>query len=265
MKKIIFLDLDGTLWTNEIIPDSALEAIHRAQKNGHKIFVNTGRTKCEAIDTLAPVGLDGYCLSAGTEIIIDHKKINYVPMPEKDVRLILNHLREHHVGCSLEGSYHTFTDYINRQLFLHEFNTKPNSFAQLRFFNCGSIEDMTDIDFKQVMKIYTYNINETPYDQIMENIPSDYEWTTFAGWRGEITTKKYNKATAIQTVSDYFNHEYETVAVGDSENDIPMLKSADISIVMGNGSEDVKKLGDYVTDSIDNDGLYKAFEHYGLL
>ena len=37
MKKIIFLDLDGTLWTFEKIPSSALKAIELARKNGHKI------------------------------------------------------------------------------------------------------------------------------------------------------------------------------------------------------------------------------------
>lgn len=47
MKKIIFLDLDGTLWTFEKIPSSALEAIELARKNGHKIYINTGRTRCE--------------------------------------------------------------------------------------------------------------------------------------------------------------------------------------------------------------------------
>ena len=45
MKKIIFLDLDGTLWTFEKIPSSALKAIELARKNGHKIYINTGRTR----------------------------------------------------------------------------------------------------------------------------------------------------------------------------------------------------------------------------
>ena len=49
MKKIIFLDLDGTLWTFEKIPSSALEAIELARKNGHKIYINTGRTRCEIL------------------------------------------------------------------------------------------------------------------------------------------------------------------------------------------------------------------------
>ena len=58
--------------------------------------------------------------------------------------------------------------------------------------------------------------------------------------------------------------EYETVAMGDSENDLPMLEYADISIAMGNGVKEVKEKADYVTDKIDNDGLYKAFKYLKL-
>ncbi len=264
MKKIVFLDLDGTLWTNEIIPDSAIKAIHLAQENGHKIFVNSGRTWCEAIDTLEFLHLDGYCFSAGSEIYVDNKKLLYHPMPKQVVKDMYQFLTEYHVGISLEGSKKTFTNFINRKLFLHEFNTHPNSFAQIRFFNCPSIEDMTEIDYTQIMKFYIYNLNQTPYEVLQEGIPEECELTTFANWRGEITNKQYNKATAIAEISKYYDGAYTTVAVGDSENDIPMLKGADIAVVMGNGAEEVKKLGDFVTDHIDKDGLYKAFKHLEL-
>lgn len=60
MKKLIFLDLDGTLWNNEKVPLSALSAILQAKKNGHKIFANTGRTYCEAITSLLPLQLTGH-------------------------------------------------------------------------------------------------------------------------------------------------------------------------------------------------------------
>ena len=63
---------------------------------------------------------------------------------------------------------------------------------------------------------------------------------------------------------NYYEEEYETVAMGDSENDLPMLEYADISVAMGNGVKEVKEKADYVTDKIDNDGLYKAFKHLKL-
>ncbi len=61
MQKIIFLDFDGTLWTFEKIPSSALKAIELARKNGHKIYINTGRTRCEIPQFLLDMNLDGHC------------------------------------------------------------------------------------------------------------------------------------------------------------------------------------------------------------
>jgi len=87
MKKIIFLDLDGTLWTFEKIPGSALEAIEHARKNGHKIYINTGRTRCEVPQFLLDMNLDGYCFGAGSEIIIDNKQVLFEPLKKETLNL----------------------------------------------------------------------------------------------------------------------------------------------------------------------------------
>lgn len=44
-QKLIFLDIDGTLLPpgEMTVPDSAVEALHRARANGHKLFLCTGR------------------------------------------------------------------------------------------------------------------------------------------------------------------------------------------------------------------------------
>ena len=48
--KYVFVDIDGTLLSHHTgIPRSALEAIDIARRNGHKIFINTGRVK-SAVD-----------------------------------------------------------------------------------------------------------------------------------------------------------------------------------------------------------------------
>lgn len=86
-EKIIFLDLDGTLWTFEKIPGSALEAIEHARKNGHKIYINTGRTRCEVPQFLLDMNLDGYCFGAGSEIIIDNKQVLFEPLKKETLNL----------------------------------------------------------------------------------------------------------------------------------------------------------------------------------
>jgi hydroxymethylpyrimidine pyrophosphatase-like HAD family hydrolase len=56
-----------------------------------------------------------------------------------------------------------------------------------------------------------------------------------------------------------------TIAVGDSANDLPMLRAADVSVCMGNGTDAAKAEADFVTRSIHDDGVFHAFEHFGLI
>ena len=89
-EKNYFLDLDGTLWTFEKIPSSALEAIELARKNGHKIYINTGRTRCEVPQFLLDMNLDGYCFM-GSEIIIDNIQVLFKPLKKRDTQFIQRH------------------------------------------------------------------------------------------------------------------------------------------------------------------------------
>ena len=52
---------------------------------------------------------------------------------------------------------------------------------------------------------------------------------------------------------------------GEGGNDISMLKHVGIGIAMGNASENVKQIADYVTDTVDNDGILKALQHFGVI
>ena len=60
MSKVIFIDVDGTLLTYEnILPESAVTAIRTARKNGHKVYISTGRSRAEVYDYIWDIGLDG--------------------------------------------------------------------------------------------------------------------------------------------------------------------------------------------------------------
>ena len=55
------------------------------------------------------------------------------------------------------------------------------------------------------------------------------------------------------------------MAIGDGENDIGMISYAGIGVAMGNASDEVKNAADYVTDTVDEDGLANALRHFGLI
>lgn len=260
MKKIIFLDLDGTLWNFEQIPDSALEAIKQARKNGHKVYTNTGRSKCEVPQLLWDLNLDGYCFSAGSEIIIDNKQVLYHPLAKRDV-LFIQHIAKN-AGFSLEGSQMTFSNAKNRERMkqFHVDNRMGN-----RFLSFPDISKMQEEDYAQIMKVSIHFDSISQREEILKQLPDHLVFTNFMHLGGEITLKAFNKATAIQFVKDSYKEDYESVAIGDSDNDLTMLEYADISVAMGNGFDIVKEKADYVTDRIDNDGLYKAFKHLKLI
>lgn len=241
MKKIIFLDLDGTLWTFEKIPGSALEAIEHARKNGHKIYINTGRTRCEVPQFLLDMNLDGYCFGSGSEIIIDNKQVLFEPLKKRDTQFIQHIAKDS--GFSLEGSKMTFTSEKNRER-MRQFNT-DNRMGN-RFLSFPDISTMTDDDYNQVMKVSIHFDSLSQREEILRQLPKHLTFTNFMHLGGEITHSECNKATAIQFVKNYYEEEYKTVAMGDSENDLPMLEYADISVAMGNGVKEVKEKADYV-------------------
>ena len=56
----------------------------------------------------------------------------------------------------------------------------------------------------------------------------------------------------------------ETLTIGDHNNDIDLLLAGGVKVAMGNGTEDLKKIADYVTDTVDNNGFVKAIEKFVL-
>ena len=55
------------------------------------------------------------------------------------------------------------------------------------------------------------------------------------------------------------------MAFGDGGNDISMLRHAGIGVAMGNANDDVKAVADYVTTSVDENGIANALKHFHII
>ena len=108
-QKLIFLDIDGTLLPpgEMIVPESAVDAIHRARANGHKVFLCTGRN-LRMTQPLFHYGFDGFVCSAGGYVGCDGKILVDIPMEPEQVSGLRAALERAGAECTLEVRDETY-------------------------------------------------------------------------------------------------------------------------------------------------------------
>ena len=105
MAKIIFIDVDGTLVSYEnILPESAVKAIRSARKNGHKVYISTGRSRAEVYDYIWDIGLDGMIGGNGSYVESDGKVIMHQKISLEQAKHIVDWLHEKKLEFYLESN-----------------------------------------------------------------------------------------------------------------------------------------------------------------
>ena len=81
----------------------------------------------------------------------------------------------------------------------------------------------------------------------------------------DVIEKGFSKAEGLKRLCEYYGIGMEnSIAFGDSLNDLEIIEAAAIGIAMGNGREELKAAADYVTTDIGDDGIWNACVHVGL-
>ena len=79
-------------------------------------------------------------------------------------------------------------------------------------------------------------------------------------------TRYLRMAVGIDKIIEHYGISlHETMAFGDGGNDMAMLRHAGIGVAMGNAGDEVKEAADYVTDSVDDDGVMNALRHFDVI
>lgn len=258
--KILFFDIDGTLIDRkfQMLP-STREAISTARRNGHICMVNTGRTYKMVGDYLADwVEFDGCLCGCGTMITYHNQQLLHKTFTKAEAEHIIAGLEKYGIDAVLEGSENNFQKALH-DMHTERFRSYMSQFSNLEY---GSFEEAKG----HFDKFYCYVGEDSyrrgffkEYEEMLDYIDRE---------RGfyEIVPKGYSKASGMKYVADYLHVSMEdTVAIGDSNNDITMLEAAHTAIAMGNSSKAVLSLADYVTTDVAEDGIWNALKWLGVL
>lgn len=271
--KYVFLDVDGTLVNfKSQIPASTVDALKKAQKNGHKMIICTGRQKSQIYPSLlSAVDFDGIVASSAAYIELDGKPIFESRPTQEKLDLIIDFFQSNNIPYCLQTTHAIYLEEHCLQ--------KIKDFMKERGSSDVLIESVVgNVVFTDnpkacdcVEKISYYN---APYDldEVRARLGDYFHVVGYslgaegASFHGEITFEGITKATGIKKFMAAVGADVcDSIAVGDSENDLEMLRYAGYSVCMGNGSTEAKAAADLVTTDIDNDGIYNAFVKIGLI
>lgn len=265
MKKLIFFDIDGTITPEgkeHTIPDSMYTALHRLQKNGHLCFINTGRAWAEVDKKIRDMGFDGYVCGCGTHIRYQEKVLFSKSIPLALGNAILEDLKKEHLEWLLEGTdyvYYSAGEYQTRiGLFMQEHGQQiPDA---LRVLANG---EEKNIIFDKFCICLT---NNSHFEEFYKKYRDKLTFIDRKERFYEIIPNGYSKASGMQFLENHFQIAHkDTIAIGDSTNDLAMLAYAGCSIAMGGCAPELLPVADYVTLPLLEDGVYHAMEHFGLL
>lgn len=261
MSKYFFFDVDGTLLPfGKSIPESAVYSIKAAEALGSKCFIASGRSLAE-LPKFENLEFDGYICSAGATIEIDGKRIYSAHIERPLFDKLFAYLQSHGLYVLTQTDRATYMSAEAEKMFK---SLLLKYIGRLVELNGLVISDSIpeDEDVKKVL----FLSDESGYGVERVRAEIDPAFTVVNNTVGlptnlmaEIVLSGISKATGIEKILSYFGADRkDSVAVGDGSNDIEMVEYAGIGIAMGNSSDDLIAVADYVSTDIEDDGIKNA-------
>lgn len=254
--RVIFFDIDGTLLSHSTgsVPQSTKDSIKKLQDKGIKCVVATGRDIHEMKKLpLEGIDFDGYLTLNGNICLgKDEKMFAGNQIDPGEVEILVSIFQAGRIPFVLIGKENRYINYVDETVIKTQESTH------------GTIPDIGEYKGEEIYQCLAF-VN----DDIRNKLENMLDHCLITSWNDtglDIIARTGGKAAGIQKFLDHegFSRS-QTMAFGDGENDLSMLKYAGTGVAMGNGSEKLKQNADYVTADIDDDGIMKALQHFSLI
>lgn len=270
-KKVVFLDIDGTLIMRDgTLPDSAREALRQARQNGHEMVICTGRSYTQVVPVLNLTDFDGIVCSAGANVRRGGEIVWRGAMDPERVRDMVEFFRKHELSYFLQAESGIYAEQYCVDNIKDAFASVGFSPEMVKeaFGETTLLEHPEETPYIEKCCYFQSPLEASvvqealgPYYQVVD---SSYKVTRFCD--GEICKEGCNKATGMQHYLEAAGIPHEdSIAFGDGPNDMEMVEYAAIGVAMGNGTDQLKAVADRICAPIDQEGLATEFKALGLI
>lgn len=260
--KAVFLDIDGTILDANAgmtdISDKTKYAIEQLRKNGHKVFLCSGRHMPIINREILKPTYDGYVLANGAFSYCDGKVVHEVLFDLEIIDNIISICKKNDIVYYFEDFDYAYTGNLKdeRHLkFVSDWNV-PDCFIEERNFkdkhiNIGMLGFGNMQDYQKLADIAPDKINLVLHNNSMSC---------------DINLKNIDKSYGIKQIVKKLNIDIkDTIAFGDGLNDLEMLSYVNEGVAMANARKELKQLAKYHTSSVLEDGVYEYLVKINLI
>ncbi|MBQ7445876.1 MAG: HAD family hydrolase [Clostridia bacterium] len=266
--KLIATDMDGTfITTGARIPEENRRAARICDESGVTFVIASGRSYRSLGDFIGVEGKNGYIIAhngariatAGAE-----KELYRMPLSMEDAKFLLD------LGNRLRVTACVWADedlYISRRTRNGEIYAQA-ALAKTVYFDAEDPFFLRDIgdNRSNIDKIYwTANEDGTGWksNEVAKMIPKTLSCFTSGGGCMEFVDRNVSKGAALKKLCDIIGIDpRDTVAFGDSENDISLLEASGFGVAMENADIRVKAAAKYITKTNNDCGVASAIEEF---
>ncbi len=267
--RAVFVDIDGTLCdSRQRVPDSAVRALSRVREGGHRLFVCTGRSVPEIYPRFIDLGFEGVVAGAGGYAAVGDSVLLDERMTAEHVRILTalwEDLDAFYVwqGPDQMGPSEGYLDF-----FVPRAGAHPEDWVE---YAQSITPFIVDIDAGTFTKVTAYvPPSNASMEAVTAALPEGYRAIIGSvGAAGyvpfEILPTRLSKAVGIKAVCEHIGIPLsDTVAIGDSNNDVEAVATAAVGISIGDDCKTLVDVADIVAPSVSEDGLAWALRAAGL-
>ncbi len=266
--KLLFTDFDGTLVGRDLkISQGNLEAMKKAQENGLKIMICTGRSYLKLKQFEDTIGISGrnlYGVAFNGAVVyeVDTRKLVFDKRLDRNLALkIIERLKTKNVPILV---YVLDKLYAENDRDQYSRNYKNSASIELEIVN-----DFKDIkeDFSKILVINENLVLQEVYLDLKDEVEGECNMFFSSENLLEFTNLEVSKGNSVEFICKKMNIDRsQVIAIGDNYNDISMIKYAGLGVAVNNSVDELKNLSDYVTKNDNkNSALKEIIDKFVLI